>query len=230
MLPTNAICVDLQNSPPTVQTRCNLLAESICGIILRDNFTVVLAIWAGLQLTWVTMLLIVQLVQISRARTTYESMRSHATHESSTTESLTAALIAGTTSMGGAQLTSDDRGPNTYGAYGHAHPRREGCFPQWKKLLGLDTFVVTAQGSLEGGRRSQRRMNPFSRGLVTNCKDFWCDPAPYFGQREVGAALLDGNIVNYTRMYESPPRLKIQGPQRIEERNIYHSLGNDNVV
>lgn len=176
------------------------------------------------------MLLFVQLVQISRAKTTYESMRGHASHDSPAAEAVTAALIAGTTSMGGAQLTNNGRGPDTHGAHEHAHPRREGFLSQWKKLLGLDTFVATAQGGLEGGRRSQRQINPFSRGLVTNCKDFWCDPAPYFGQRKVGAAMLDGNTVNYARMYETPPRLKIHGPQRTGNEGMYHSLENDDIV
>ena len=212
------------------QIRCNLLAESICSIILRDNFTVVLTIWASLQLTWVTMLFFVQLVQISRAKTTYESMRSHASHDSPASEAVTAALIAGTTTMGGAQLTNDDRGPELHGAYRHAHPRREGCFSQWKKLLGLDTFVATAQRGLEGGRRTQRRMNPFSRGFVTNCKDFWCDPAPYFGQREVGTAMLNGNVVNYARMYETPPRLKMHMAQSNGNEGVYHSLDNYDAV
>jgi len=39
---------------------------------------------------------------------------------------------------------------------------------------------------------------------VQNCKDFWCDPAPVFGRRETGAAVLGGEPVNYTEMYESP--------------------------
>lgn len=227
---TNPVCIDLENSPSPIQTECNVLAESICRIILRDNFTVVLTIWASLQLTWVTMLLFVQLVQISRAKTTYESMRGHTNQNSPLMEATTAALIAGTSSMDGAQLTENESGREYHEAHGHAHRRKEGCFSQWKKLLGLDTFVATAHGSLAGGRRSQRRMNPFSRGVVTNCRDFWCDPAPYFGQREVGASMLDGNVVNYTKMYETPPRLKMYRSQHTANEDMYHSLGDDDAV
>ena len=43
---------------------------------------------------------------------------------------------------------------------------------------------------------------------MTNCRDFWCDPAPVFGKRELGDAMLDGKVVNYTRMYEIPPRMR----------------------
>lgn len=176
------------------------------------------------------MLLVVQLVQISRALTTYESMRSQLHHGSRVAEAVTSALTAGSTSMDGAQLTTSGMGPDTAvpsgRAHGHSHARREGCFAQWKKLLGLDTFVATAQGGLEGGARSRRRQNPFSRGLITNCRDFWCDPAPYFGKRETGAAMLDGEVVNYARMYETPPRMKMRRSDQNDhnDNTVYRSV------
>ena len=220
--------LDLEISIAPEQSQCNILAESICSLILRDTFTVVLAIWSTLQLTWVTMLLFVQLVQISRAKTTYESMRGHVQYDSRVAEVTTAAITAGTTSMGDAQLTSGGRGP---GNHGHSHAHKEGCFAQWKKLLGLDTFMATAQSGLETDSRSRRGANPFSRGVITNCKDFWCDPAPYFGKREIGAAMLDGTVVNYARMYESPPRMKVNNSRRTgNDGTIYHSIGNDDDV
>ena len=136
--------------------------------------------------------------------------------------------------MDGAQLTSSGMGPDPAAPssfrHGHSHTHKEGCFAQWKKLLGLDSFVATAQGGLEGGTRSRRRQNPFSRGVVTNCKDFWCDPAPYFGKRETGAAMLDGDVVNYARMYETPPRVKIHRPRQEGDGAMYHSVGTDEAV
>ena len=116
--------------------------------------------------------------------------------------------------MEGAQLPTMHQpggAPGAPGAaghgHGHAHGQQEGCFAQWKKLLGLDTFVATAQSGLEGGS-ARRPQNPYSRGIITNCRDFWCDPSPVFGKRAVGDAMLDGDVVNYTRMYEVPPRMK----------------------
>ena len=50
------------------------------------------------------------------------------------------------------------------------------------------------------------KRNPFSRGMVTNCKDFWCDGSSIFGKRKNGEARLDGENVNYTRLYEVPLR------------------------
>lgn len=187
----------------------------------------VIAIWATIQLTWVTMLLIVQLIQIARAMTTFESMGGRVHHGSQASEAITAALTAGSSSMDGAQLSHTGMGPDPALSTSHRREkaRKEGCFSQWKKLLGLDTFVATASGRV----RPQRRGNPFSRGLITNCKDFWCDPAPYFGRRENGAAMLGGDVVNYSRMYETPPRMKARRSRQDGEGAVYHSVGGEDV-
>ena len=172
------------------------------------------------------MLLFVQLIQIARAVTTNESMKGNVHHNSKASEAVTAMATAGTTSMSGAQLTTTGMGPDPaipgHRARNHG---REGFFAQWKKLLGLDTFVATAQGTAG----SRRRGNPFSRGIITNCKDFWCDSAPYFGRRETGAAMLGGESVNYTRMYEVPPRMQRRRPTGGAEGGVYHSVGSEDV-
>lgn len=167
-------------------------------------------------MSWVTMLLFVQLVQISRAMTTWENMKgTNHNHGSKASEAITSALTAGTTSMAGAQLGSSGLGPDPALPPTHApghHHHKAGCFAQWKKLLGVDTFVETALHGYEGNKnRRQATRNPFSRGVCGNCKDFWCDPAPVFGKRENGTAWLGGEVVNYTRMYEAPSRLSIRG-------------------
>ena len=216
--------------PPPAETKCNILSEDICKVILRDTFSVILAIWASLQLIWVTMLLFVQSLQIARAMTTYESMRGNTHHGSHASAAITSALVAGSSNPSGAQLTDAGVGPNpALPPAHHRHHHKESCFSQWKKLLGLDAFVITATGSLDNGR-SRRRGNPFSRGIITNCKDFWCDSAPYFGQRENGAAMLGGDIVNYTRMYETPPRMKFRRPRQDGDGGMYHNVGDDDAV
>ena len=173
----------------------------------------------------------VQLVQISRALTTYESMRGHMLQSTQAAAAITSALTAGSTSMEGAQLDNAGMGPGPATSGGHhQRAKKEGCFAQWKKLLGLDTFVATVAGGYEGGSRSRRRGNPFSRGLITNCKDFWCDPAPVFRRRENGAAMLDGEIVNYTRMYETPPRMKLRRPREDGNGGMYHNVGDEEPV
>ncbi len=73
------------------------------------------------------------------------------------------------------------------------------------KLLGVDAFIETAtgRGAATGKGNKRKKKNPYSCGCLTNCKDFWCDPAPVFGKRENGSAVLDGVSVNYTDLYES---------------------------
>ena len=194
--------LDLEALPAESKAECSILAETICRVVMVDAFTVLLTFWTTLQLTWVTMLLFVQCVQIARAITTYESMRGLPDHSSRTTEALTAAITAGAMSMDGAQLRAG-QDETSYPSGG----RRQGCFNHLKKLLGLDTFMATAQSEMDRGS-FRRRRNPYSRGILTNCRDFWCDPAPVFGKRETGASMLDGETINYTRVYELPLTMK----------------------
>ena len=176
------------------------------------------------------MLLFVQVVQIARGRTTHESMRGHSEHSSQAHEAITATLVAGTTSMGGAQLTPHGLGPQpAIPRQRHGHARHDSCFTQWKKLLGLNSFVATTQSGLGSHDRSYARRNPFSRGVVTNCKDFWCDPAPYCRRRDLGVAMLDGQVVNYTRLYDMPLRIKRSGPRRGNGTN-YESVNTADIV
>ena len=175
------------------------------------------------------MLMAVQMVQVARAQTTYESMRGHMHHGPQASQAITSALTTGSTSMEGAQLSNVGMGPNPAVPSGQ-HQHKEGYFSQWKKLLGLDTFIATAIGGSEGANRSRRRGNPYSRGILTNCKDFWCDPAPYFGKRETGSAMLDGEPVNYTRMYETPMRRKLRRLPRDGDGGTYHSVGSEDAV
>ncbi|KAI9815535.1 MAG: palmitoyltransferase akr1 [Pycnora praestabilis] len=226
----------LENLPTPIDRQCNVLSEELCTVFLKDSYTTILTIWGTLQLTWVTMLLVVQLVQISRAQTTYENMRHSHDQGGKAAEAITSALTSGTTSLAGAQLTSSGMGPDPAisSEHHHGHAHGEGWFSRWKKLLGLDTFVTTALHGYEGSknRSYQRgsRGNPFSRGVMTNCRDFWCDPQPIFGKRETGVSMLDGEVINYARMYETPPRMKVRRTRQGNGDSTYHSVGADEEV
>ncbi|KAL2787460.1 hypothetical protein BJX66DRAFT_310844 [Aspergillus keveii] len=205
----------LNGLPAPVESQCNVLNDQLCDFVLRDTFTLLLNIWIAIQLVWVTMLCVVQLVQVSRNQTTYENMRGHSIDRSfPSSRAFASAVTAGTTSMDAAGLSSSGQGPNPALAQGAQRHRRGGCLSQWSSLLGFDTFFATARDGLREGPRATRPKNPFSRGLVTNCRDFWCDPAPYFGKRDPGSAMLGGEIVNYNRMYESPSRMHSGGGYR----------------
>lgn len=135
---------------------------------------------------------------------------------------MTSAVTAGSSSLEGAQIAGPGLSSNR-----ESHQTRhkhEGCISQWKKLLGLDSFVATASG------KATKKRNPFSRGIITNCKDFWCDPAPYLGRRENGVAMLDGDVVNYTMMYEPPLRTKARRSGGGEGVGFYHSVNSDDTV
>ena len=161
------------------------------------------------------MLFVVQLVQITKAQTTYENMHNNMRHMKNfrgPSQAITSALTTGTTSLGGAQVGASGMGPDPMAMAPRTtgpHKKKEGCFAQWSKLLGLDTFCALAiYGSKGPERMRNERRNPFSRGVITNCKDFWCDGTPYFGLRQTGEAKLGGERVNYSRMYETPRQMR----------------------
>jgi palmitoyltransferase ZDHHC13/17 len=213
--------IDSLPAPSSSKSQCNILSPTICNLILRDPWTIILTLWSSLQLIWVTMLLVVQCVQISGNQTTYENMKRHSHPQPPVGSAVTAALISGSTSLGpeGADVVGRGGGP---GRHGPAVRRREGFWAQWKKLLGLDAFMATASDASSVGNR--RRRNLFSRGIITNCKDFWLDPNPYFGRRRIGESMLGGEAVNYARMYDAPLRTRTGGGMR------YQQVGEDDAV
>ena len=151
------------------------------------------------------MLLFVHFVQIARALTTYESMRGN----TETMGPIMTGLATGSLSADSAQITASGAGPDP--TTSHSHPNKkakEGCFSSWKKMLGLDVFFAIAFNGYNGSKtkrekQQRKRGNPFTRGIFRNCQDFWGD-GPVFGRKENGAALLGGQRVDYTSMYEVP--------------------------
>ncbi|EER36484.1 palmitoyltransferase akr1 [Histoplasma capsulatum H143] len=223
--------------PARSDAECNILSSVLCDILSRDTFTIILTIWISIQLIWVSMLCVVQLVQISRNQTTYESMHGHTLdYANSASAAVTSAITTGTTSADIGGLSATGQGPNpaipptTIPSHRRPPPLRHdhGCLSQWKKLLGLDTFVATAQDGLDrrGGARSR---NPFSRGVVTNCKDFWCDSQPYFGKRDTGSAMLGGETVNYSRLFDMPLMTRTGG-SRAGSGMVYRSVAGEDAV
>ncbi len=66
--------LDLVSLSSQSSDSCNILSPALCKVVNADAYTLIVAIWATLQLTWVSMLLFVQFIQVSRAMTTYENM------------------------------------------------------------------------------------------------------------------------------------------------------------
>lgn len=171
------------------------------------------------------MLLCVQLLQVARNLTTYESMRGHL-HNQTPADALNSFVTTGDTSQdvagGAASANGFGSGQDTSDAPRPRQPKHS-IWDQWKRLLGLDTFVATALHGSQGAR--QQRGNPWSRGIVTNCKDFFCDGSPVFGRKEGGYARLAGERVDYTRLYEVPKMRMARAGDG--EGGIYESVGEE---
>ncbi len=213
--------------------QCNILGPSLCKITNADAYTLLVAVWASLQLTWVCMLLFVQGIQVSRAMTTYENMFgvSHrpAGSLNSSFTSTGAPLDPNSATPPSGPAGHSDEGSHSHG-HGHGNHSHGGFLKQWGKLLGVDAFIETAAGrGAATGKNTKRRKNPYSRGCVSNCKDFWCDPAPVFGKRETGAAILGGELINYTDIYESPTMMQLGMSRRGGTRGTYEAVAGDEV-
>ncbi|KAI1491035.1 hypothetical protein F5X96DRAFT_508130 [Biscogniauxia mediterranea] len=197
--------------PQNASTECLVLSEALCRVLNADPYSLLVGIWAGLQLTWVSMLIFVQFVQVARAMTTYENM--YGIQDGSASSLISAFTSTGAPlnpnhpDAGAPPSAADD--PLGTGRGGHAHKHR-GCLQQWGRLLGVDTFIETATGrSAATAKKMRKKKNPYSKGYIQNCRDFWCDPAPVFGRRETGDAMLGGQRINYTEIYESPAAMNM---------------------
>ena len=198
----NLVLGYLEVLPTPADTTCNLLPPYLCTFAVRDPWTITLSIWALIQLVWVSMLVVVQSIQIAKNITTYENMRRH-DHGSSHGPShlplhharpATIGPHPGTTSLNDAAAASTRI---------HPIPRASGGMcTKLKKTLGIDVFFATASDASAG--KIQDRSNPFSRGIIGNCKDFWCDPAPIFKSRKPGESYFAGDVIDYYSLYERP--------------------------
>ncbi|KAJ3578139.1 hypothetical protein NPX13_g2426 [Xylaria arbuscula] len=209
-------------------SECLVLAESLCKVVNADPYTVLIGIWATAQLTWVSMLIFVQFIQVARAMTTYENMYGiqdggAGSHGSAFT-STGAPLDPSHPNFGAPPSAADDPLGARKGAHGHRHNR--GFLQQWSRILGVDTFIETATGrGAATGNKMRRKKNPYSKGYIQNCKDFWCDPSPMFGRRENGDAMLGGERINYTEVYESPSAMGLGTTTR--RRGEYEAVANE---
>ncbi|KAI1803050.1 ankyrin [Daldinia bambusicola] len=212
---------------------CLILAESICAVVNADPYTVLLGIWTTLQLTWVGMLIFVQFVQVARAMTTYENMYGiqdgSASSLGSAFTSTGAPLDPNHPDVAAPPSAAADPLGTGRGAHAHKH---KSFLKQWGRLLGVDTFIETATGrGAATGKKLRKKRNPYNKGLVQNCRDFWCDPAPVFGRRETGDAMLGGEKINYTEIYESPAAMSLGlgGAVSGRRRDGYESVAGNEV-
>lgn len=216
---------------PSAAKECSIFGPDVCQIVNADTFTLLVTIWANLQLTWVGMLLFVQFVQVAQAMTTYENMFgiSHAS-----TSSLTSAFTSTGAPLDPGSLPPSGTSAHPDASAGHGHKHGGGggggLLKMMTKLLGVDAFVETAtgRGAVAGNNKKRKGKNPYNKGCLTNCKDFWCDSAPFFTPRENGVATLNGHVVNYTEMYETPSLMQLPG-RGGDRRGAYEAVAAEEV-
>ena len=171
-------------------------------------------------MSWVFMLVFTQLVQVSRAMTTYENM--FGIQDTAITSAFTS---TGTPldPLHNVPTTGDASAASSH----HGHRHKEGIIKRWGRILGVDPFIETITGrgaATGGGGGRKKKKNPYSRGCVVNCRDFWCEPSSVFGQKESGLAMLGGTKVDYMAMYESPALMRIAG---MRGRTGYEAVGTE---
>ena len=166
-----------ESPSPLTDISCNVLPNEVCQYTLRDPMTVVIGLWTALQVVWVTMLLVVQFVQITRAQTTYESMRGNIHSGSQASEAITSALTAGTTSMDGAQISGTGMGPDPAVPGSHSHKHKEGYFASMEKDPRTGRFYDDSArrhyAEEKGESILQRRDYELQGLLVRSVSIFW---------------------------------------------------------
>ncbi|CCG20572.1 Akr1 protein [Candida orthopsilosis Co 90-125] len=184
---------------------CRLIDDDLCYGYKNNQFHFNLLVWCWLQYIWIFFLCLVQTFQILRGLTTWEfsSLNSkiynprsnHSTVPEEVADSLT-------------QPSRSDR----------KHNELQTCL----NLLGIDQFVMTIKMTIASVFNRNRTASvdplhidiPTDYGLKQNWLDFWIIGEPNW--RNVfylpieGENNLNGEVVDYYKLYEYPPKSSSQ--------------------
>ncbi|KAI9322441.1 hypothetical protein BX666DRAFT_1815254, partial [Dichotomocladium elegans] len=154
------------------------LGDTVCSYFMYDGWTISLAFWVCLQLSWSSCLLLVQSYQIAVATTTNESANSHryAYLNQSGDHTVMAQVAAG---PGGGIAGGDgpDGGPAATGGRGHNHGGghhghgHSGFCPCFQLFAGARALHKARSRR----RRGTGPSNPFDQGCWGNCVEFWTE-------------------------------------------------------
>ncbi|KAI8139066.1 DHHC palmitoyltransferase-domain-containing protein [Fennellomyces sp. T-0311] len=139
-----------------------LLGDTLCSYFAYDTWTISLAVWAALQLSWSVCLLCVQTYQIAVATTTNESANANRYSYMNQQDPGMMTQMA----VGGSMAGSD--GPSAIGGHGHQHT---GFCPCLQLFAGARALHKQRASRRPGSRRA----NVFDQGCWTNCIEFWSD-------------------------------------------------------
>jgi hypothetical protein len=213
---------------------CKILPMDICEPLVTDPYSTILAFWATAQLSWLTLLVVVQCYQITRGITTHE---------------LTNLQKYGF--MGGGNITVEDRmqeGVSSRLPPANATPDIQPTrFQKVLRILGVEQFFTTFRDQRQRALAQRRGMNPFDQtSCWTNCADFWAVPDVLneessrgwlengcrvrgmgFRLGKGGEAKLGGQEVDYYEMWEVPQ--KTRKIRRLDEEYQAVETGDDAV-
>jgi DHHC palmitoyltransferase len=213
----NAVNLDISSLELEEGEECKILPMSICEPLLTDPYTTILTIWTAAQLSWLTLLVVVQYYQITRGITTHELSN-----------------LQKYGFLGGGNVTVEDRMQEGVSSRLPPITKNDVVPPtRWQKvlkILGVDQFFTTFKDKRQRAVAQRRGMNPFDQGgCWTNCADFWAVPAHLSEERErgwlerglrirgVGFQLgkggegkLGGREVDYFEMWEVPEKRRVR--------------------
>lgn len=189
---------------------CHFLNDELCYGFYKNSFHFNLLIWTCLQSIWVTFLTVVQTFQILKGVTTWEfsSIGNRRSNDSRFNHSTVPRDFIETTT------TSDISGND-----GLPHSRNE--FKSFLNLIGIDQLLMTVKMSLGSYLQSTTSSNtnyesmnsiniPTDFGMKQNWLDFWV-----LGEIKLrnvfylpieGENNLKGELVDYYKLYEYPPK------------------------
>ncbi|KAA8917443.1 hypothetical protein TRICI_000392 [Trichomonascus ciferrii] len=181
-------------------SECPFAPEFLCGVLTEDYFSTYTVAWATAQLTWVTLLVFVQLIQIARGMTTNEASNLHKFGFMGADDFSSLPLDHHSLDTATA--------PGEVTAFKSAKKRR--CHSTLARILGVDQFVNTAQEAFGKSSRhpAAANSNPVDYGVMRNCADFWFPDHSWniFKIYDRGYGGLNGNMVDYYELWEFPKK------------------------
>ncbi|KAI9490611.1 DHHC palmitoyltransferase-domain-containing protein [Zychaea mexicana] len=156
------------------------LGETVCSYFLYDTWTIALAMWASLQLSWSICLLCVQTYQIAVATTTNESANAHRyTYMNQNDPSMMAQMavgggVAGSDGPGTGGPSEGGHHPHGHG-HAHAHGAQGHSHSGFCPCLQLFAGARALHKQRSNRRPGMSRGNVFDQGCWTNCVEFWTD-------------------------------------------------------
>jgi hypothetical protein len=197
--------------PPDAE--CKILPKDVCEPFVKDPYTNILTIWTAAQLSWLSLLVVVQYYQITRGITTHELSN-----------------LQKYGFLGGGNVTVEDRMQE--GVSSRLPPiakpdaKRPTRIQKCLRILGVEQFFTTFKDRRQRAVAQRRGMNPFDQGgCWANCADFWAAPTHLneessrgwldsglringigFQLGKGGEGRLGGEPVNYFEMWEVPEK------------------------